>query len=136
MAESLDLYGHNQPQLFYTDNMADKSFLESSFPSLRNGVIPIEKYGDLEPFVLPSDVHILIRRDKPAINAALSTLIEHIPAEESDPELVIGYDCEWNCTLSDNGRQERGEIAIIQIAFEKRVYILQVRFERYIENIF
>lgn len=33
MRQSLDLYGHNQPQLFYTNNMNDRLFLENSFPS-------------------------------------------------------------------------------------------------------
>ena len=47
---SLELYGLSQPLLAYTDNMSDKGFLEKSFPSLRIGVIPVEKYGDLEEY--------------------------------------------------------------------------------------
>ena len=127
MRESLELYGHRQPELFYTDNMADKSFLESSFNSLREAVVPVEKYGNLEPFVLPSDVQIFVRTGDSAINAALSTIIDQVPTDDSsDSDLVVGYDSEWNVTLSDTGQQKRGEIAIVQIAFEKRVYILQV----------
>ncbi|EKM78169.1 hypothetical protein AGABI1DRAFT_101427 [Agaricus bisporus var. burnettii JB137-S8] len=61
MRESLDKYGHNQPILFYTDNMADKQFLEKSFPSLRKDVIPVEKYSRLDPFIIPSNVQILIK---------------------------------------------------------------------------
>lgn len=125
MCESLDLYGHRQPELFYTDNMADKSFLESSFNSLREAVVPIEKYGNLEPFILPSDVQIFVRTGDSAINAALSTILDQVPTDDSS-DLIVGYDSEWNFTLSDNGQQERGEIAIVQIAYEKRVYILQV----------
>ncbi|KAF8802563.1 hypothetical protein BYT27DRAFT_7226296 [Phlegmacium glaucopus] len=56
--ESLELYGHQQPELFYMDNMADKSFLESSFNSLHENVVPVEKYSSLEPFILPADVQI------------------------------------------------------------------------------
>lgn len=125
MRESLDLYGHRQPELFYTDNMADKSFLESSFNSLREAVVPVEKYGNLEPFILPSDVQIFARTGDSAINAALSTILDQVPTDDSS-DLIVGYDSEWNFTLSDNGQQERGEIAIVQIAYEKRVYILQV----------
>lgn len=106
--------------------MADKSFLESSFPSLRKDVVPVEKYGHLDPFVLPFDVQICVRNGDSAINSALSTIINNVPLEETDPDVVIGFDCEWNLTVSNNGRHERGEIAIIQIAYEKRVYILQV----------
>ena len=58
MHKSLDLYGHQQPKLFYTNNMADKSFLESSFDLLHKDVVPVEKYGNLELFILPANVQI------------------------------------------------------------------------------
>ncbi|KAF8241015.1 hypothetical protein L208DRAFT_2796 [Tricholoma matsutake] len=127
MRESLDLYGQKQPELFYTDNMSDKSFLKSSFPSLRADVKPIDKYSHLEPFLLPADVKVCVYNDEQSINAALSMIINDVLEEESDPELALGYDSEWNFIISDNGRHERGEIAIIQIAYQKQVYILQVR---------
>jgi len=126
MHESLNLYGHRQPELFYADNMADKSFLESSFDSLRENVVPVEKHGNLEPFILPVDVQILVRTGDAAINAALSTIIDHVPTNDDGSDLVVGFDSEWNVTISDTGQHERGEIAIVQIAYEKRVYILQV----------
>ncbi len=126
MRRSLELYGHRQPSIFYTDNMSDKSFLEASFPSLRAGVVPVEKYGELEAYVLPSDVRVNVRSGDNAINAALSTIVDRIPVEEEESDLVIGFDTEWNMSLGDNGRCERGVIATIQIAFEKRVEILQV----------
>ncbi len=126
MAHSLELYGHPPPMLFFTDNMGDKAFLEASFPSLREGVVPVEKYGSLEPFVLPSDVRILPRAEEAAINAALSTIINELPVESPDPDLIVGFDCEWNVVISDAGKVERGEIAIVQIAYQKRVFILQV----------
>ncbi len=119
MRKSLDMYGHPQPDLFYTDNMSDKSFLESSFPSLRHGIVPVEKYGHLEPFVLPSDVQVSIHKDEPAINAVLATIINKLPVTTDEPDLIVGYDSEWNLTITGDGRHERGEIAIIQIAFEK-----------------
>ncbi|PPR06280.1 hypothetical protein CVT24_000821 [Panaeolus cyanescens] len=126
MRRSLSLYGHPQPQLFYTDNMSDKPFLESAFPLLRENVTPIEKYGNLEPFSLPTDVQILVRRDTAAIDAALSTILDNVPLEAEDPDLVVGFDAEWNVTVSEHGAFERGQIAVIQIAYERRVYILQI----------
>ncbi|KAJ7214564.1 hypothetical protein GGX14DRAFT_316827, partial [Mycena pura] len=53
MRESLERYGHDQPEIFYTDNMADKDFLERCFPSLRESVISVEKYAHLPPLDLP-----------------------------------------------------------------------------------
>ena len=126
MHESLTMYGHSQPTVFYTDNMSDKSLLETAFPSLREGVAPVEKYSNLEPFALPEDVQVDVRDNESAINAALSTIINDLPTEASAPDLVIGFDAEWNVGVSDSGVFTRGEIAIIQIAYEKRVYILQV----------
>src|SRR2546421_8768622 len=43
MKESLTLYGHKQPRIFYTDNpAADKNFLEGLFPSLTENVVAME----------------------------------------------------------------------------------------------
>jgi len=120
MRRSLELYGHPQPVIFYTDNMANKSFLEASFPSLRANVVLVEKYGELEPFVLPSDVQVHVWRGENEIDTALATIIDCVPIE-ADENLVIGFDAEWNVRLEDNGRFEHGVIAIVQIAFEKRV---------------
>lgn len=58
MRDSLSLYGHRQPTVFYTDNMADKQFLESCFPSLRDGVVDVDKYSHLPPLTIPDDVNI------------------------------------------------------------------------------
>jgi len=89
--------------------------------------VPVEKYGHLEPLLLPSEIEIHLRRGHNAINAAVSTILDCLPMDDTGEEIVVGYDCEWNCVVSDNGQVEKGEIAVIQIAHEKRVYILQVR---------
>lgn len=123
----MKLYGHPDPAAAYTDNLADKALLESVFPSLRAGIVPVEKYGHLEPLLLPSDIEIHLRRGHNAINAAVSTILDCLPLDDTDKDVVVGYDCEWNCVVSDNGQIEKGEIAVIQIAHERRVYILQVR---------
>ncbi|KAF8870351.1 hypothetical protein CPB84DRAFT_1754505 [Gymnopilus junonius] len=83
--KSLHLYGHLPPGLAFTDNIqGDRQFLEESFPSLREGVVPVEK-------------------------------------------IVIGFDSEWNVEISGNGHIfHRGKTAIIQIAYDNRVYILQI----------
>lgn len=127
MRESLQLYGHRQPELFYTDNMADKGFLESSFPSLLEDVVPVQKYANLEPFRLPASIAVFTCAESSSINTALSTILNQVPIDESESDIVVGYDSEWKFIMSDHGQTERGNISVIQIAFESRVYILQVR---------
>ncbi|KAJ7867335.1 hypothetical protein B0H14DRAFT_2199735, partial [Mycena olivaceomarginata] len=53
LANDLPIYGHELLEVFYTDNMSDKPMLEKIFPSLRAGVIPVEKYSHLPMFVSP-----------------------------------------------------------------------------------
>lgn len=124
--ESLRLYGHPQPELFYTDNMSDRNLLESAFPSLREGVTPVEKYANLPPFSIPDDVCVNVYQTRSAIDAALSSVVDDIPSDDSMPDLVIGLDMEWNVETTDIGAFIRGEIAVLQIAYAGNIYILQV----------
>jgi hypothetical protein len=119
MRQSLSLYGHTQPLIFYTDNMADKPFLERSFPSLQNDVVPKEKYSDLEPFEIPH-VEILPKDSVLSINDAARSILDDVPQDEGC--LIIGFDSEWNVNPSGL----RSKTAIIQIAYQNRVYVLQV----------
>ena len=126
MKHSLDQYGHAQPTIFYTDNMADKAFLESSFPSLRQGVVPVEKYLHLDPLLVPSHIHVLVRNTTSSIDDAVRTIMAYLVPDEIET-IYIGFDAEWNVNVSDRGFVTgRGQTAIIQIAHENVVYILQV----------
>lgn len=127
MRESLDLYGHRQPALFYTDNIGDKNFLERSFPSLREDVASVEKYGHLEPFDLPEAFlsNIFVKDTASSINDAVCTIIADLHDDEGF--VVVGFDTEWNVGTGVNDRVwKHGKTAIIQITYESRVYILQV----------
>ena len=107
--------------------MSDKGFLEKSFPSLRTGVIPVEKYGDLKEYCLPSDAEIIIKNEPSSINAAMETILDDVPSDDPDAQIVVGFDSEWNIEVSVGGRvQECGHTSVIQIAYKNRVYILQV----------
>ncbi|KAF8867530.1 hypothetical protein CPB84DRAFT_1859325 [Gymnopilus junonius] len=119
MHQSLSLYGHMHPLTFYTDNMADKPFLECCFPSLQNDVVPKEKYGDLKPFDIPH-IEILPKDSVLSINNAVHSILDDVPQDEG--YLVIGFDLEWNVNPSGL----RSKTAIIQIAYQNRVYILQI----------
>ena len=127
--KSLELYSLSQPSLAYTDNMSDRGFLEKSFPSLHTGVIPVEKYGDLEEYRLPPNVEISVKNEPSSINAAMETILDDVPSDDPDTQIVVGFDSEWNVEVSVGGRvHERGRTSIIQIAYKNRVYILQVSF--------
>lgn len=127
MRESLNLYGHCQPTVFYTDNMADKQFLEHSFPSLRDNMVPIEKYGHLDAFKIPypPEVEIIPKDTVHSINDTARLILDDVPQDEGF--LVVGFDSEWNVEISAHGNvQNRGKTAVIQIAYQNRVYVLQV----------
>ena len=79
---SLSLYGHSQPSLFYTDNISNKNFLEDCFSSLCHGVTPAEKHGHLEEFIIPSNIPILIKNNPNAINHAMHTILNDIPQDQ------------------------------------------------------
>lgn len=125
--ESLQLYGHSQPQLIYTDNMADKHFLEKCFPSLLEDLVPVEKYSSLPILEIPDDVVVHVRKSISSIDDAMRTILDSLSTDGAPGTVVIGFDSEWNVDVSSHGHvQGRGETAIIQIAYERRVYVLQV----------
>ena len=116
---SLELYGLSQPLLAYTNNMLDKGFLEKSFPSLKTGVIPVEKYGDLEEYCLPPNVKIAVKSKPSSINAAMETILNNVPSDNPDAHIIVGFDSEWNVEVSVGGRvYEHGHTSIIQITYK------------------
>jgi len=106
--------------------MSEKGFLEKS-SSLRTGVIPVEKCGDLEEYCLPPDAEIIIKNEPSSINAAMETILDDVPSDDPDAQIVVGFDSEWNIEVSVGGRvQEHGHTSVIQITYKNWVYILQV----------
>jgi hypothetical protein len=128
MLASLKLYGHNMPKLFYTDNMADKQFLEKVFTSLQQDVVPVEKYAHLEPMVLPKNIFVMVKNTSTAIDNAIRTILDSL-SPDGTGFTAIGFDSEWNIETSADGRVVgRGQTAIVQIAHGNCVFILQVCF--------
>jgi hypothetical protein len=111
-------------EVAYTDNpRTDKSMLEECLPSLKNDLVPPQcstSYShDLEALTLPSDVVVHNLRLHAAIEEAMEPIIE---AVNSDREIVVGLDAEWNYTT----RHGPGKLAVLQIAFKKTVLVLQL----------
>ncbi|KAG8940258.1 hypothetical protein FRC03_005638 [Tulasnella sp. 419] len=123
MSTSLRLYGHSQPQVIYTDNVSDKSFLESSFPSLLLGVTPVDPYNNLPLFSIPQDVHIVECKISLEIQNAVLSLV-HALAQSPKEQIAVGFDCEWNVSLRKG--ESPGKTAIIQLAFNDVINICYV----------
>lgn len=135
MKESLQLYGHPQPHLAFTDNVVtDKPFLTSIFESLQKDVVPISKYGKLERFRLPSNIRVVILDTATKVETILRSIVSGIDPNDSDSAQVVGFDVEWNVKMEVN---ERGfitssipspETALMQLAWKDYVYLVRVRF--------
>ena len=125
MKASLEMYGHKQPQIFYTDNpAADKQFLEHIFPSLTENVVPVEKHHTLKLLELPHDVEPSPQSTASGIEEALAKITDDLNVEDATSKIVVGFDAEWNVDFEERGSTR--PTAIIQIAYGKWVHILQV----------
>ncbi|CAK5267877.1 unnamed protein product, partial [Mycena citricolor] len=127
MRESLKRYGHDQPAIFYTDNMADKAFLERCFPSLCEDVVAVEKYSQLECLELPRRENVYVMHAHDEINEAMRAILHELPEDSLSAELVLFVDSEWNVETSTQGYVTgRGSTAILQLGFRDKIYILQI----------
>lgn len=126
LAEDLVVYGHNLPEVFYTDNMVDKAMLEKIFPSLTEAVIPIDKYSHLAPFETPDFVRSpAVLDEESMINNAMRAILDDVPATG---HVVIGFDSEWNVDMTQYGRfGGRSPPAVVQVAYKESVFVMRVR---------
>jgi hypothetical protein len=120
--KSLELYGHEQPEVFYTDDMKQKGLLTSAIPSLLRGVVPVEKYSFLKKVVIPNDVFILTKNTTQGINHAIDAIMTGVQGDET---IAVGFDIEWNVDLAF-GSAKKDVVALIQLAFGKNIWLLQV----------
>jgi len=125
MKQSLELYGHQMPSFFFTDNMSDKAFLERCFPSLTVDVVPVDKYAKLPLLNLPLNVKIHIKSNATQMMAALACIQEKLDLIPEDDKLMIGFDMEWNVDLTP-GQYKNEATAVVAIAFENHIFILQI----------
>ncbi|KAF6741970.1 hypothetical protein DFP72DRAFT_1179861 [Ephemerocybe angulata] len=129
IAESLEMYGHDQPKVMYMDNIGgDKQFLERVFSSsLTRDVIAVEDYSYLPELRVPRDtVSILVKSTAIAINLACQTIMDDL-GPDGEGTLVVGFDTEWNIDVEANDRfHHRGPTALVQIAYRDHIYIFQV----------
>jgi 3'-5' exonuclease len=131
MKESLKLYGHLPPKIFYTDNIwGDKQFLEESFESLRQNVIPVEKYSHLKALEILDDIQVVPKNNAAGIADVARIIIDSLP-DDNNAVTTIGFDSERNVTFhlapSDKGKgKEQANTAVVTIGHNKHIYILQI----------
>ncbi|KAF8908060.1 hypothetical protein CPB85DRAFT_1523598 [Mucidula mucida] len=125
MAESLELYGHEQPEVFYTDNISDKAMLEGIFKSLLESVTAVEKHSDLPVFSIDAEVTTSVLDSVPAIDNTIHAIMDDVP--DDGGYIVVGFDSEWNVETGPGGRVTgRGSTAVVQIAYDNHIYILLI----------
>jgi Domain of unknown function (DUF6729)/3'-5' exonuclease len=121
---SLEKYGHDQPALFYTDNISDKPFLERSLPALRKDVQPFDKYAKFPPFSLPDKVVIVVKSTPTQIQDALGTIQDAL-IDSNNSHVIIGLDVMWDVNI-EAGHAEQRKPAVIAIGHKTHIYILQI----------
>jgi hypothetical protein len=125
MRNSLKMYGHSQPKVFYTDNpAADKQFLESTFESLTEDVVPVERYPTLKPFSLPDGVRISIHSTKSSMEGACARITDDLDPMDESIYLKLALDGEYNVRMVHGGGPE--PTSIIQIAYKNWIDNFQV----------
>ncbi|KAG2216459.1 hypothetical protein INT45_014178 [Circinella minor] len=122
MRDAYNMYGHDHPEIFFTDNVTgEQAFLSSVLPSLTQDVVPV-KLSDIKtnnqlPVVpIPENVNIIILSTYNEIKRTFETMLE-------DKPFVVGFDCEWPY---DKYTGTQGKLALIQIATSRNIWILKL----------
>ena len=119
------MYGDDGPQIFYTDNISDKAFLEKCFPSLKLGITPIDKFSELPEFQIPAHVQIFNKSSVSQIETALATIQELLIELPESENITIGFDLEWIVDITP-GKSRQGKTAVATIAHDNTIYLLQI----------
>jgi hypothetical protein len=123
ISTSLTRYGHGQPQTMFTDNLDNTPLLTRRFPSLIEGVVPVNKYARLPKFTIPDDVTVITISTTDQINRAVASILGDLK-DDPNHKLAVSLDCEWNV---DIGSHTAASTALLQVAYAQRIYVMQVR---------
>jgi hypothetical protein len=119
--KSLAMFGHCPTQVVFTDNvLADKRELERIFPELLKDVVPVPEYSTMEPLHLPDDWTIVPLTCTHQVNMRMNIIMNH--HSETKP-VITAFDLQFPV---DDTTGIRGPVALIQMAYEKTVYLIQV----------
>ena len=118
MWESLELYGHPQPCVSFTDNpAADKPMLLVIFNLLEHGVVSVKEYLTLKPFSIPEgNIVIMVYNTPTTINGACNSITDNLDPRDESAQLITGFDAEWNVNVTAGGGPE--PTSGVQIAYK------------------
>jgi len=120
---SLHKYGHDDVQLVFTDNVhGDKAELERVFPSLLCQVVPVPP-SSLPAPTCPPEWRVEKLETPFQINSQLNSLMESLSDIEVTQSIHLAMDMEWSVDIK-NGTH--GRVALIQIAYDKCIYLTPV----------
>jgi hypothetical protein len=121
MLPSLANFGHSPPKIVFMDNIrADKDKLLSIFPSLSAGVIPVQPASTQEPLVLPEDWSSIPLTTTFQVNHRFNIIMnQHTPTTP----VVVAFSVQWPIDATTG---KTGRVALIQVAYQKVVYLIQV----------
>ena len=137
MMHSYRLYNHQQPDLFFTDNVkGDRRLLERSLPSLKRTLhtnnththnIQQSTNEDHQnhpvPFLqLPSSVSVNLVQTNDQADQAVQAIRNK--SDGISDSLVVGFDCEWNYNPITNAT---GKVSLIQVACADSVWLFRIK---------
>jgi hypothetical protein len=104
LKDAFDFYGHDQPEIFFTDNVkTDRNFLFDTLPSLKKDCVIGDRFGNLPAAEISND-RIVYCSNPTTISAASTRILESLCHEQ---QIFVGFDCEWPVSF------ERGKIITI-----------------------
>ncbi len=108
-------------EVVFTDNVrSDKRVLEAALPSLLHNVVPVPPQNPLERLQLPDDWSVVPLTSTHQINLRFNVIMgQHTP----EHPVEVALDMEWPV---DTVLGTQGPIAVIQVAHQKNVYLIQV----------
>lgn len=114
-------FGHTLPQVVYTDSVrADRRAYEQYFPSLFEGVVSMPQPGNLPLLKLPASWRVVHLTSATQVNIRFNNIMA---THSATHPVVVGLALSWPV---DTQSGIHGRVALIQIAYEQTVFLIQV----------
>ncbi|KAJ2970826.1 hypothetical protein NUW54_g12644 [Trametes sanguinea] len=118
---SLRLYGHNDIQLVFTDNVrADKPELERVFPSLLKDLTPIPS-SSLQALALPPTWEVTILGSSYQVNNRVNGIMDDLSGSPDEERLHIAMDMEWSV---DRASGIHGRVALVTFVYHETIFLI------------
>jgi hypothetical protein len=119
--DSLARFGHPLTEVVFTDNVrADKHDLEKIFPWLQKDIVPVPVHSALKLLTFPPGWSMIPLSSADQVNMRMNIIMSHYT---KDRPVVVCFDLKFPV---DAATGVRGLVAMIQVAYQKTVYLIQV----------